>query len=34
MELAINEIERCKGIQFDPRISDLFINMIKELINN
>ncbi len=34
MELAINEIERCKGIQFDPRISELFINMIKELINN
>ncbi len=34
MELAINEIERCKGIQFDPRISDLFISMIKELINN
>ncbi|ACL76237.1 HD domain-containing phosphohydrolase [Ruminiclostridium cellulolyticum] len=34
MEVAINEIERCKGIQFDPRISDLFINMIKELINN
>jgi HD-GYP domain len=34
MELAINEIERCKGAQFDPRISDLFINMIKELINN
>ncbi len=34
MEVAINEIERCKGIQFDPRISDLFISMIKELINN
>jgi len=25
MELAINEIERCKGIQFDPEISDVFI---------
>lgn len=32
MELAINEIERCKGIQFDPEISDVFIKMIKELV--
>lgn len=32
MEHAIDEIERCKGIQFDPQIADLFINMIKELI--
>lgn len=32
MELAINEIERCKGIQFDPEISDIFIEMIRELV--
>lgn len=32
MELAINEIERCKGIQFDPAISDIFIKMIRELV--
>lgn len=32
MELAINEIERCKGIQFDPVISDIFIEMIRELV--
>ncbi len=32
MELAINEIERCKGIQFDPEISDVFIKMIRELV--
>ena len=32
MELAINEIERCKGIQFDPEISDVFITMIRELV--
>jgi HD-GYP domain-containing protein (c-di-GMP phosphodiesterase class II) len=34
MELAIDEIERCKGVQFDPDISDLFIKMIRELVNN
>ena len=33
MELAINEIERCKGVQFDPKISDIFIKMIRELVN-
>ena len=32
MDLAINEIERCKGIQFDPEISDVFIKMIRELV--
>ncbi len=32
MEVAINEIERCKGIQFDPEISDVFIKMIRELV--
>lgn len=32
MENAINEIERCKGIQFDPYISDIFIKMTKELV--
>lgn len=34
MEYAIYEIERCKGAQFDPKISDIFIEMIKELVNN
>lgn len=34
MELAIDEIERCKGVQFDPQISDTFIKMIRELVNN
>lgn len=34
MELAIEEIERCKGVQFDPKISDVFIEMIKELVNS
>lgn len=33
MEVAVNEIERCKGIQFDPKISDVFIKMIRELVN-
>ncbi len=33
MEVAVNEIERCKGIQFDPNVSDVFIKMIKELVN-
>jgi len=33
MELAIDEIERCKGVQFDPHISDVFIKMIRELVN-
>ncbi len=32
MEQAINEIERSKGIQFDPGISDVFIKMIRELV--
>lgn len=32
MDVAINEIERCKGIQFDPHISDVFIKMIRELV--
>lgn len=32
MEVAIQEIERCKGIQFDPHVSDVFISMIKELV--
>ncbi|MHB8063035.1 MAG: HD domain-containing phosphohydrolase [Ruminiclostridium sp.] len=34
MELAIDEIERCKGIQFDPAISEIFVKMIRELVNN
>ncbi|HEY5583925.1 MAG TPA: HD domain-containing phosphohydrolase [Ruminiclostridium sp.] len=34
MEFAIEEIERCKGVQFDPQISDIFINMIRELVND
>jgi HD-GYP domain-containing protein (c-di-GMP phosphodiesterase class II) len=34
MDLALHEIERCKGVQFDPIISELFINMIRELISN
>jgi HD-GYP domain-containing protein (c-di-GMP phosphodiesterase class II) len=34
MELAIDEIERCKGVQFDPTISDVFIKMIRELVSN
>ncbi len=33
MEVAVNEIERCKGIQFDPNVSDVFIDMIRELVN-
>jgi HD-GYP domain-containing protein (c-di-GMP phosphodiesterase class II) len=33
MELAINEIEKCRGTQFDPEISTIFINMIRELIS-
>lgn len=33
MEVAVNEIERCKGIQFDPKVSDVFIKMIRELVN-
>ncbi len=33
MEIAVNEIERCKGIQFDPKVSDVFIKMIRELVN-
>lgn len=32
MEVAVNEIERCKGTQFDPYISDVFIKMIRELV--
>lgn len=32
MEVAINEIERCKGVQFDPEISDVFIKMIRALV--
>ncbi len=32
MEMAINEIERCKGVQFDPVLSDVFIKMIRELV--
>ena len=34
MELAIVEIERSRGIQFDPQISDVFINMIREVVSN
>lgn len=33
MEVAVNEIERCKGIQFDPNVSDVFIKMIRELVS-
>ena len=34
MELAIDEIERYKGMQFDPKISDVFIKMTRELVSN
>lgn len=34
MELALGEIERSRGVQFDPQISDVFIKMINELLNN
>ncbi|MGL4344333.1 MAG: bifunctional diguanylate cyclase/phosphohydrolase [Cellulosilyticaceae bacterium] len=30
MQEAIEEIERCKGTQFDPQIAELFIKMLKE----
>ena len=33
MEIAIDEIEKCSGTQFDPEISTIFINMIRELIS-
>ncbi|MCX7921272.1 MAG: HD domain-containing protein [Clostridia bacterium] len=33
MEEALKEIERCKGTQFDPEISDLFIAMCKAVID-
>lgn len=34
MEFALVEIEQCKGIQFDPQIADVFIEMIRELVKN
>ena len=34
MENAINEIERCKGTQFDIEIATMFIEMSKQIINN
>ena len=33
MEFAIDEIDQCKGIQFDPQIADVFIEMIRELVS-
>ncbi|MEN8905876.1 MAG: HD-GYP domain-containing protein [Clostridiales bacterium] len=33
MEKAINEIDKCKGTQFDPEIADIFIEMIKQIVN-
>jgi len=32
-EAALAEIERCKGTQFDPEISDVFLKMSKEVLN-
>ena len=32
MECAIAEIKNCRGTQFDPEISEVFIEMINELI--
>ena len=29
-EKIISEFERCKGIQFDPHIADVVIQLIKE----
>jgi HD-GYP domain-containing protein (c-di-GMP phosphodiesterase class II) len=29
-EAALAEIERNKGVQFDPRIADIFIGLFKE----
>jgi HD-GYP domain-containing protein (c-di-GMP phosphodiesterase class II) len=34
MELAIDEIEKYKGIQFDPKISDVFIKMTRDLVSS
>ncbi|MCX7771444.1 MAG: HD-GYP domain-containing protein, partial [Proteobacteria bacterium] len=32
MEDALIELQRCRGTQFDPEITDQFINMIKDTI--
>lgn len=29
LEYVMNEIERCKGTQFDPELSDIFLNILK-----
>ena len=31
-EEAIEEIEKCRGKQFDPNIADIFINILKKEI--
>jgi HD-GYP domain-containing protein (c-di-GMP phosphodiesterase class II) len=28
-EVAVGEIERCAGTQFDPELADLFVKMIE-----
>ena len=28
LEVVISEIERCKGTQFDPKLADLFLDIL------
>lgn len=34
IDFALNEIQKCKGTQFDPEIADCFIWLIKNQYNN
>ena len=29
LQIVIDEIERCKGIQFDPKIADVFLDILR-----
>lgn len=29
LDVVISEFERCKGTQFDPKLTDLFLNILR-----
>ena len=33
LETVINEFERCKGTQFDPELTDIFLDILKNHFN-
>ena len=33
LQIVIDEIERCKGIQFDPKIADVFLEILHNHYN-